>query len=128
MSDIYDGDDLDEEIEVARPFFAADEKYLTLDGDVRVPDVLGEVLGWRVWSVKHPFDPSKATLHSLGAGGRQHAVAWTPGKVMEAFCTRSHDVPDKNCGCGFYSAKDRDHLLSMSYHRGDDFDDPSEVL
>ena len=126
VSDELDSDDL--EVEVAKPFVVGDEPVLNPDGDVLIPDYIGELLGWRVWHVRNAFSKEKATLHSLGTGGHQHASMWKPGKVMEAYCARSHAVPDKNCSCGFYSAKTEEHLLSMNYHRGLDFDDPDEVL
>jgi len=128
MTDELDGDDL--EIEVAKPFVIGGEVELNPDGEVVIPDYIGELLGWRVWHVRNAYDPKRATLHSLGSGGPQHASEWKPGKLMEAYCARNHTggVPEKACSCGFYSAKTEEHLLSMNYHRGLDFDDPENVL
>lgn len=123
-----DGNPDPENIEVAKPFSAADEPFAGSDGTMIVPDVIGEVIGWRVWRVMHPYDAKLVRLQSLGAGGTTHAVPWTPGKTMQAFCARDHVIPAKSCSCGFYAARTQEHLLSMSYHRSRDFDDPNDVL
>lgn len=114
-------------VEVAKPFtISASGPIADTFGDVIVPDVIGEIEAWRVWRVLDPYGSPQ--LQSLGAGGRKHASIWTPQKIMEAYCDREHVVPNERCSCGFYAAKTREHLLEMSYHRGFDFDDPTDVL
>lgn len=119
----------DHEIEVAKPFNMAPAPYAdAFTGATIVPDVIGEVIGWRTWKVLNPRDPSAIRLQSLGAGGPQHASVWSPGKVMEAFCGKGHAPPAEACSCGFYAASTREHLLSMHYHSGFDYDNPNDVL
>lgn len=115
-------------VEVAKPYTVAPEPYENDHGGTVVPDVLGEVVGWRAWRVLHPLEPAKIRLQSLGAGGGVHASIWSPGKVMEAFCASSHEVPNERCSCGFYAAGTLDHLLSMSYHLGFDYEDHRDTL
>jgi len=118
------------EIEVAKPFVAmpTPEPFQDAQNKTIIPDYIGEIVAWRVWHVMFPFDAAKIRLQSLGAGGGQHAAVWSPGKRMAAFCQRHEVVPEATCSCGFYSAIDEQHLLSMSYHRGDDFDSIESVL
>jgi len=119
----------DYDIEIATPYTLAPEPYEdSATGNTIVPDVIGEVTGWRVWRVLHPREPEKIRLQSLGSGGKVHSVIWTPGKIMEAFCSGQHTPPAEKCSCGFYAARTREHLLSMHYHSGFDYDDPTAVL
>lgn len=119
----------DYDIEIAKPYTLAPEAYEDgTTGETIVPDVIGEVTGWRVWRVLHPREPEKIKLQSLGSGGKQNAAVWSPGKIMEAFCAQPHTPPGTNCSCGFYAARTKEHLLSMHYHSGFDYDDPTAVL
>jgi len=119
----------DYDIEIATPYTLAPEPYEDgTTGQTVVPDVIGEVTGWRVWRVLHPREPEKIRLQSLGAGGKTHSIIWTPGKIMEAFCSAPHTPPAERCSCGFYAARTREHLLSMHYHSGFDYDDPTAVM
>jgi hypothetical protein len=119
----------DYDVEIAKPYTIASGPYDDPDSGKRVtPDVIGEVIGWRVWQVLNPTDPKTIRLQSLGAGGPQNAAIWTPGKVMQAFCGKSHTPPAENCSCGFYAARTREHLLSMHYHSGFDYEDPKDCL
>jgi hypothetical protein len=117
------------DIEVAKPYTTAPSPYEDqTTGKVVVPDVIGEVVGWRVWKVLHPTDPKKIRLQSLGAGGPQNASIWAPSKIMEAFCSKSHVPPAESCSCGFYAARTKEHLLSMHYHSGFEYDIATDVL
>jgi hypothetical protein len=94
--------------------------------DVRVPDVLGEVIGWRAWrviggNVKLPM------LASVTHGN----TIWHPDRWTLATCGRtSHtcrrpgyagvSVPGEGCSCGMYAAKSREQLLKLGYNRGGD--------
>lgn len=120
----------DYDIEIAKPYTAAPGPYddATLGATV-TPDVIGEVIGWRVWQVANIKDDSQEVrLQSLGAGGPQNAAIWSPGKVMEAFCGKNHVPPAEKCSCGFYAARTREHLLSMHYHSGFNYEDPADCL
>lgn len=118
----------DFDVEVAKPYTAAPEAYEDESGKMVTPDVIGEVIGWRVWRVLHPREPAKIRLQSMGSGGKQHAAIWTPNKIMEAFCSQPHVPPTKTCSCGFYAARTREHLLSMHYHSGFTYDNPEDIL
>jgi len=75
------------------------------------PDAVEPILAWRAWRViDFGGQPRLQSMNDL---------IWQPGKVMEAVCKPSkgkHDPPDERCTCGFYAARDRSHLTSMSYH------------
>jgi len=81
--------------------------------DFRAPDLIGSVEGWRSWSVK-------AELPSYGAAPKlqsvTHSYFWAPRVKARADCDRCGlETPGQDCTCGFYSAKNLDHLRSMSY-------------
>jgi hypothetical protein len=120
-----------ENVEVAKPYVAAPEPYVEpITDEEVVPDVIGEVYGYRVWQVHHPHgeNPEAVRLQSLGAGGPKHATIWTPGKTMEAYCAKGHVPPAEKCSCGFYAARTIEHLLSMHYHSGFVYDDTADAL
>jgi len=83
-----------------------------------VPDVLGEAVGWRAWTVLKPETPHPR-LRSANAGGQEliHQI-WPPERWMIARCPYGHEYPDipvTTCSCGLYAAKTLDHLLDMRY-------------
>jgi hypothetical protein len=92
-----------------------------------VPDFTEVMIGWRAWGVPASWTPGEVPLlHSVTHGD----YVWTPREVVEAHCPKAKfgkgsghgdppTVPGENCTCGFYSAKTRDHLQSMSYHKYD---------
>jgi len=117
-------DDAELEAEVAEP----DDE---LGADFELPDYMEVVEGWRAWGV-----PMKRS----GAPPRLYSVTfreefWTPREAQEGIClakrrgntntfvqhapTKTHEVPDGECNCGLYSAKTKEHLQSMTYHRYD---------
>jgi hypothetical protein len=84
----------------------------------QVPDVVGCVLGWRAWRVdmKVPDFETAPKMWSATFG-----YYWAPRRYAEAECDScSADggvgVPGEHHGCGFYSAKTLEHLMSMGYH------------
>lgn len=81
--------------------------------DLRVPDALGEFVGWRAWRI------TDNRLASDYTGGSDR-TAWHPGEVALARCLRrqQHLAPDSSCTCGFYAVKSREYLVSLGqYHR-----------
>ena len=86
-----------------------------LEPEIEVPDSVEPVSAWRAWRVIEWG--GELRLQSMGAGGRMADVIWTPSRAMEAKCSRGkHTPPSENCSCGFYAARDRNHLTSMAYH------------
>jgi hypothetical protein len=87
------------------------------DSDFKAPDLVGAVEGWRCWAVPTELPP-------FGVAPKVYSVTWsnfywTPKQTSAAVCEfgcPAEDVPGESCGCGFYSAKTREHLLSMAYH------------
>lgn len=104
---------------------------------VRVPDIVGDVLGWRAWYLtwlapsggRHRIAAGDAAsfewpdgweirLESQSYGGARANSLWIPGEWNVAQCAggNPHVAPDESCRCGFYAARTREHLLTMSYH------------
>lgn len=89
----------------------------------RVPDVLGEIIGWRAWRV---IGARPERLPMLASATFQDTI-WHPGYWTVANCggrdecRRSLDggVPGENCTCGMYAAKDRSQLVDLAYGRED---------
>lgn len=85
------------------------------DPNFRVPDLSQALEGWRVWSVSTDITPMPKMYSATKAG-----YYWTPRRVSMAYCARcGDDVPGEKCTCGFYSAKEFMHLMSMAYHKYD---------
>jgi hypothetical protein len=81
--------------------------------------VVGVREGWRAWGIPlHTLPGEPPKLYSV-----THAdYYWRPRRVSQALCSRGHvgdQVPGEVCGCGFYSAKSLEHLMSMGYHTYD---------
>lgn len=84
---------------------------------IEVPDVVGEILGWRAWEV-HVNAKGAVELSSV-----TKRTNWPPGQWLVATCTFSHTrIPAERCSCGIYAAKEKEQLLEMHYHRFDDND------
>ncbi len=80
---------------------------------IAIPDVVGEVLGWRAWRiVPHPRAPQ---LRSC-----VWETIWPTSTWCRAECGngKTHDegIPAESCTCGLYAARDREHLLDMGYN------------
>jgi len=80
-----------------------------------VPDYLEVMVGWRAWRIEDTRVGPK--LHSPVV----QDFIWEPRQVAVALCNEGsgHPIPGPRHGCGLYSAKDKDHLLSMGYHNYD---------
>jgi hypothetical protein len=92
------------------------------DPDFRIPDCIGWTEGWRSWSVSGEYVPYlKPKLWSVIHDDHY----WVPRRAFEVVCTCKKHIKDADgppCErgrCGLYSAKTREHLLSMSYHTYD---------
>jgi hypothetical protein len=80
--------------------------------EVMVPDVAGEILGWRAWKVEWDVTSQSYELHSATRG-----YTWPKNSWAYAHCAaRGHAPPGEKCSCGMYAAKTREQLLDMSYH------------
>lgn len=87
----------------------------------RVPDVIGEIVGWRAWKVIGDRPDKLPLLASVTHG---HTI-WSPGYWTAAdchgspFCTGSLDggVPGESCTCGLYCAASRYQLVDLGYGR-----------
>ena len=87
---------------------------------MRAPDYISPIVAWRVWR----WDAAR--LKSL------NGEPWSAGKALAARCRarsygtlvgcaeaahHSHDLPQIECTCGVYAAKEREHLRSMGCPR-----------
>jgi hypothetical protein len=85
------------------------------DPKFKAPDIIGTVEGWRAWVVQKEMPRFGVPIKLESA---VHSFYWTPRQIAVATCdTCGEDVPGEMCSCGFYSARDLDHLLSMPYYR-----------
>lgn len=84
--------------------------------EIEVPDMVGEIMGWRAWRVvPMTSDGKHVRLKSVTNG-----TVWPTDDWLHATCAvRNHKgekTPAKFCSCGIYAAKDRPHLTGMHYH------------
>lgn len=88
--------------------------------NIAIPDYHETMIGWRAWGVKPDLEFGEIPL-LRSVTYSDHA--WTPGEPTEAECRRAHrgthEVPHETHTCGLYSAKTRERLMSMEYHRYD---------
>jgi hypothetical protein len=92
--------------------------------DVRVPDSIEPIIGWRAWRIEWVGDE----LRLMSVTG---SVLWPRGWFV-ATCVRhersdkhQRNIPVETCSCGIYAARDRSHLLRMGYNHYVDLDDPT---
>lgn len=103
-------------------------------GDIVIPDFTDVMIGWRAWMVheRSGFAPLLLSMNAGGRGNRRVHGTWEPREPMEGICAAhpdktKHQVPTLNCSCGLYSAKSREHLLSMHYHKYDPDESPRVI-
>jgi hypothetical protein len=90
---------------------------------VEVPDVIGEIVGWRAWKVRGDmrFPLLASVTHS---GTVWHPSRWTYATCDEKLVCRkandvgSHRIPGEHCTCGLYAARDREQLVQLGYGEG----------
>ena len=86
---------------------------------ITVPDVLGEVVGWRAWTViaPHTAHPRLRSANAARIVSLENAI-WPTNHWMTAVCPKGHepaDVPAAGCTCGLYAAASLDQLLDYGY-------------
>jgi hypothetical protein len=67
---------------------------------VRVPDVAGPILGWRVWRV------SEQASGDIRLRSVLYDEIWEPRRELVAACEHGHTAPDDGCSCGIHAARD----------------------
>ena len=85
---------------------------------MRIPDVAGYAVGWRIWTSEKP--PLPACLSSLRGTRWPHRTPLIAGcrtkDVLPSFDpqyrTRLHDTPDESCTCGIYAVRTEEQLVS----------------
>jgi hypothetical protein len=103
--------------------------------DPAIPDYSEVMVGWRAWKIEASTverlkqDPDSWPLHKTRIRLRSATRndLWEPRVEIEAKCPRvkagrvrgHHDPPGEACTCGLYTAKTREHLLSMGYQMYD---------
>ena len=82
----------------------------------RIPDVLGEVSGWRAWQIVGTLAfPRLMSVNAASRVGAENAL-WATDRWFYARCAKGHtDIPVPSCSCGLYAARDRDHLIQLAY-------------
>jgi hypothetical protein len=94
---------------------------INIPGGIQVPDYTEVMIGWRAWDIQ--MRGHTPILRSVS----HSSCVWLPGEAVQAECNKGGvmgDHPNLNCSCGLYSARTREHLLTMNYHRYD----PSHVI
>src|SRR2546428_4567761 len=84
---------------------------------MRIPDVAGYAVGWRIWTSEKP--PLPACLSSLRGTRWPHRTPLIAGcrakDVLPSFDpqyrTRLHDTPDESCTCGIYAVRTEEQLV-----------------
>lgn len=86
-----------------------------------IPDVAGEIVGYRAWYVEARWQLRPPRLESLNGGADWGDGPWWPYDTwMLASCSRERDgVPHEHCGCGIHAARDRAHLCELGYNEDD---------
>lgn len=85
--------------------------------NVKVPDVVGEIIGWRAWKIEGT--PQFPQLHSATWASHWKPWTWTVAECNGSLtCSRSHDgrCPGEDCRCGMYAAASRVQLVDLGYN------------
>jgi hypothetical protein len=84
---------------------------------VRVPDVVGEVSGWRAWKVVGTKAVPRLMSVTQSAHGMGVNAIWPTGRWFQATCPKGciEGLPVEGCSCGIYAAKSREQLVSLGY-------------
>jgi hypothetical protein len=105
--------------------------------EFRVPDVIGEVVGWRAWNVVGTMRvPRLMSINQAGFSVMHLDAIWPTNRWFLAKCPHGHTagahddaIPVEGCSCGIYSARDRDHLTDLRYGAyGERLEDGSKLV
>lgn len=100
--------------------------------DVRIPDFVGEVSGWRAWQlVGGKLHPRLMSVTATDFRVDHVDAIWPTNRWFTAKCPHGHgrkvdpltgqhvevkhEIPVEGCKCGIYAARDRDHLIRLGY-------------
>jgi hypothetical protein len=90
-----------------------------LPSDVRIPDVVGEVSGWRAWRLVGTSKTPRLMSVTATDFRVDHVDAiWPTNRWYTAACPHGHvagQIPVESCKCGIYAARDRDQLIKLGY-------------
>ena len=90
--------------------------------EVAVPDVAGEIIGWRAWQVAADYTAVGEPGVVLVSVTR--TVCWHPREWLQAHCDNlpigRHRAPAESCMCGIYAVSTRERLLLSGYNVGRD--------
>ena len=96
------------------PFQEFDPRDLP-DPEFRVPDFTEPAVGWRTWA-------TPVTLPKFGVAPKLYSASqdycWVPRQEGVATCRScKNNVPGEGCYCGFYAARNLEHLTQLGYER-----------
>jgi hypothetical protein len=107
---------------------------MTLEAELRVPDMIGEVIAWRAWQIVGPAQtPRLASVTALSTWSRREQgveAIWPTNRWFYARCPGGHvtDIPVESCGCGLYAAKSMEQLIKLGYGSYRDVDADVKVV
>lgn len=80
-----------------------------------IPDVVGEVEGWRAWQIVGPTREPRLAGCTAGRHNIWPTRAWNVARCLK---NREHNgrCPDESCSCGLYAAKTREQLVGLRYN------------
>ena len=92
------------------------------ESDLRVPDIVGELVGWRAWELVGDayFPRLMSAVQKASSVGAQ--AIWPTNRWFMATCLRepAHNepgagIPVERCSCGIYAAKTLEQLSGLGY-------------
>ncbi len=89
------------------------QPILPPDPDFDISAIVGYKEGWRSWEVHGDPPAPGATVRLYSVAGSRAGYFWQPRRESKAECTSHCKETPGRCGCGFYSAKTYEHLISM---------------
>ena len=90
----------------------------TVPDEIRIPDVVGEIVGWRAWdAVGTERCPRLQSVNGNLFPDDSAGSIWPTGRWFYARCPHGHtsDIPVEGCSCGLYAAAALDQLLELGY-------------
>ena len=90
-----------------------------------VPDVVGEIVGWRYWKVSQTWSKAQPPVLRSEHGRTDNATTWPTDDWFHATCSGKQTcskgvaIPGEGCSCGIYAANDRREFVAQwGYHKG----------